>query len=89
MLQPRLRVLIHKDEVFAALIIASHRPMPTAKESFLSGTSRQTNWEKVLPQKWRRVIMLTCLQFGALFFQGKQINPRDVITNSITGLPYT
>jgi hypothetical protein len=26
MLQPRLRVLIHKDEVFAALIIASRRP---------------------------------------------------------------
>jgi hypothetical protein len=51
--------------------------MPTAKESFLAGTSCQTNWEKALPQKWRRAIMLRYLQFGALFFQGKQINPRD------------
>ena len=51
--------------------------MPAAKESFPVGISRQTNWETILPQEWRRVIMLRYLQFGARFFQGKQINPRD------------
>jgi len=79
---------MHKDENFAALIIASRRPLDYGERKLSYWNKSLNKLGKVLPQKWRRVIMLTYLQFGALFFQGKQISPRDAITNSMTGLPY-